>query len=107
MKTQNSHDFGSSSDEDSGIRKRKKIKIILAIIAAAVSIIIFAAIILFWAGVLTVANFAVSPIGVAYMLIVIVGLPALILFLLLQRRKFLIFCIAYKHPAAKKHSHKP
>ena len=79
---------------------------VLAIIAAAVSIIIFAVIILFWAGVLTVANFTASPVGIVYMLIAIIGLPAFIWFLLLQRRKFLVFCIAYKHPAAKKHDHK-
>ena len=93
--------------EDFAVKRRwKKIKIVLAIVAATISILIFAAIILFWAGVLTVANFAASPVGIVYMLIAIVGIPAFILFLLLQRRKFLIFCIAYKHPAAKKHEHK-
>ena len=103
-----SNDIALNKDNEAfGLnRKRKKVEMILTIIAVSISIIIFAAIILFLAGVLTVANFAVSPIGIVYMLMAIVGIPAFILFLLLQRRKFLIFCLAYKHPAAKKHENK-
>ena len=80
----------------------RKLKIAAAIIAASVSIIIFAAVILFWAGVIVTANFNLRSLG--YIFAGIVILPGIIYFLVRQRQKFMFFCLVYKYPRMKKHT---
>ena len=82
----------------------KKIKIIAAVIAASVSVLVFALVILFWAGVIVAANFNI--LSIAYIFSGIIIIPAGLYFLLRQRQKFMFFCLVYKYPRMKKHEPK-
>ena len=83
------------------MKLKKKIKIIIAAIAAAISVLVFALIILFWAGIIVTANFNIS--SMAYIFAGIIILPAGLYFLIRQRQKFMFFCLVYKYPRMKKH----
>ena len=80
----------------------KRIKIIAAIIAASISVLVFALVILFWAGVIVAANF--NFISLAYIFTGIIIIPAGLYFLVRQRQKFMFFCLVYKYPRMKKHT---
>ena len=80
----------------------RKLKIAAAVIMSAISVLVFAAIILFWAGVIVLANFNLQ--SMAYIFAGIIVLPAGLYFLIRQRQKFMFFCLVYKYPRMKKHT---
>ena len=84
--------------------KRKRIKMIIAVAAASISLLIFAAIILFWAGVIVAANFDFA--SVIYLFAGIVLVPACLYFLIRQRQKFMFFCLVCKNRKMPKHTPK-
>jgi hypothetical protein len=83
------------------MKLKRKIKLILAIIFAGISVIAFALVILFWAGVIVTANFNLS--SMIYIFAGIFIIPACIYILVRQRQKIMSFCLVYKYPRMKKH----
>ena len=79
----------------------RKLKIAAAIAAASISVLAFALVILFWAGVIVAANF--DFLSLAYIFAGIFVIPAGLYFLIRQRQKFMFFCLVYKYPRMKKH----
>jgi len=86
------------------MKLKRKLKIAAAIIAASISVIVFALVILFWAGIIVTANF--NLVSIAYIFAGIIIIPAGLYFLIRQRQKFMFFCLVYKYPRMKKHEPK-
>ena len=85
-------------------KRLKRLKIAAAITASSISLILFAAVILFWSGIIVAANF--DPASFIYIFAGIIIVPSILYLLMRERRKFNIFCLAYKLPNAEKHAHK-
>ena len=83
------------------MKLKRRIKLILAIVFASISVLAFALIILFWAGVIVAANFDLA--SMIYIFAGIFVLPAGIYLLLRQRQKLMLFCLPYRYPRMKKH----